>query len=505
LTKNMRIEPEWVCSWLTVLRSLLVALALGASVTLAAPADDILSVRARGGIAVRSGEQLGGGRGVTYSGITGNDLALGAWWFFAWQHRIGLTAQAQWEAFSVSEAGMRAGQVSLLRLLVGPVIRARFGPLRLEGTLAYALHQQPYFGPTSAPNTLSAVARHGVSIGARALLDVGPLTFEVKGELPFGLALSGAPAGATAWGGTVGGGIRLQLFATGALHWGLWGEFTWTPDTYTFSPEVTGRQSVLRPGLGLDLQLRAPAPAEVSSDPVPSPAIAKVVVECRDEAGAAMSATVTLDGASPTACDETGTVTLSHPTDREVSVRGSASGFTPVTASIAADAAGPIRLTFARAPGVVSLTIIDRETKAPVTGATVALNGAPQTSMQLTLAPGLYPLTINADGYEAKEETVSVAAGKTSAVTVVLNKLAKRIPATLTVLVRNAKTGGPLKATAELLGTKFKAAIDGKGSLTVPGGSYTLKVTAPRHVTQTKTVTLQDGNEAIFNLDLNPQ
>jgi hypothetical protein len=41
--------------------------------------------------------------------------------------------------------------------------------------------------------------------------------------------------------------------------------------------------------------------------------------------------------------------------------------------------------------------------------------------------------------------------------------------------------------------------------LEVPGGAYTVKISAPGHLTQTKQVKVKAGERAIFNVDLHPQ
>jgi uncharacterized membrane protein len=83
----------------------------------------------------------------------------------------------------------------------------------------------------------------------------------------------------------------------------------------------------------------------------------------------------------------------------------------------------------------------------------------------------------------------------------------KQVPATLSGQVRNARGGKPVAARLELKELKQTVSCDESGqfSLQIPGGKYTIRISATGFVTQTKTVTVRDGDQAIFNLDLAPK
>ena len=52
---------------------------------------------------------------------------------------------------------------------------------------------------------------------------------------------------------------------------------------------------------------------------------------------------------------------------------------------------------------------------------------------------------------------------------------------------------------------KAKATAQGSFSFQVPGGTYTVTIAAPGFLAQTKSVTVKDGDQAIFNVDLHPR
>jgi hypothetical protein len=123
------------------------------------------------------------------------------------------------------------------------------------------------------------------------------------------------------------------------------------------------------------------------------------------------------------------------------------------------------------------------------------------------LKPGPVAMSLELSGYQKGEEAASVVAGKTSEVSVVLTPEKKRVPATITGLVRSTKGGAPISADLEVPQMKLKTRADAKGafSFRLEGGTYTVKISAPGYVTQSKDVTVKDGDQAIFNVDLYPK
>jgi hypothetical protein len=81
-------------------------------------------------------------------------------------------------------------------------------------------------------------------------------------------------------------------------------------------------------------------------------------------------------------------------------------------------------------------------------------------------------------------------------------------PATISGIVRSTEGGKRIAAQLsipELKGLKVKAAADGTFSLKAPAGTYSVTISAPGFVSQTKSVVVKDGDQAIFNVDLHPK
>jgi hypothetical protein len=73
--------------------------------------------------------------------------------------------------------------------------------------------------------------------------------------------------------------------------------------------------------------------------------------------------------------------------------------------------------------------------------------------------------------------------------------------------VRSARGGKPVRAQLEIRESKQAISADETGAFSVqlPGGKYTVRIAAPGFITQTKTVIVRDGDQAIFNVDLSPK
>jgi hypothetical protein len=114
---------------------------------------------------------------------------------------------------------------------------------------------------------------------------------------------------------------------------------------------------------------------------------------------------------------------------------------------------------------------------------------------------------VTAPQFTPADEAASIVAGRTTELKVTLVPLKKRLPATISGLVRSARGGAPVKAKLELLELKKAVEADSRGafSIEVPGGKYTVRISAPGSLSQTKSVAVRDGDQAIFNVDLTPK
>lgn len=475
--------------------------------------DDKAQVRLHYGLAFRSGAETDSGPGLSYSGFSPNDLSLSGWVWLLFGDHLGLTAGLQREAFSLLDDGAIVTSGALMRANVGPTGRVRFGPVRLEAAASYTLQQLPVFGTIDAP-AFSTVQRHGVLLAARGLVDLGPVTLEGRFEYPLGLANVGRAV--TSQGLGAGGGLRVQLFRTGALKWGLLAEALWHSDSMTTtdaSAPLTTSQSVVRAGLALDLQWKDPKlDAELRTGSL------KILV--RGEQGPLAGVAVAVSG-GPSRRDLTtgpdGTAAIAELEPGELIASASLAGYDAAESRVSLGVGDErlVELVLNKEKpkfGGLSIKVVSFEGAAPV-AATVELDGkatptSPEGALSIeNLAPGPLSVKVTAPGFNPGEEAASIVAGKVSELTVTLVPEKKRVPATLRGQVRSARGGKPVVAKLEVRELKQTIAADEGGafSVQIPGGKYTVRITATGFVTQTKTVTVRDGDQAIFNVDLAPK
>jgi hypothetical protein len=482
--------------------------ASSASVT----AHDLFEARLRYGASLRTGVQDGSGPRVDYTGMTPNDLALGAWGWFLLDGHLGGFLSFQREGFALFDLkndNARVTSGTLLRVSVGPAGRLWFGPVRLELNVGYSFAQLPTFGSAAMP-VFAAGRRHGILLAARGLVDVGPLTIEAGGELPISLsAADGAGNAASSSGFVVGGAVRLQLFRTGTLMWGLLADARYGKDSLSTSGGLVASQSVVRVGGAIDLKWQEEVIARFG----------EVEVRVVDaDSGAVLPGAVVEVGDRKIAADENGIARLAELTPGAVTTRGSAGGYLPAQgqATIEAGALASLMLKLKKEPpkfGALVIRVLNREAKTPMANATVKVGEGTETTNAKgevsfeALKPGPIGILVTADGYNPGEEAASVVAGQTSDVTVAMVEVKKRIPATITGLVRSTSGGKPVTADLEIPQAKIKTKANGLGAFTfrLEGGTYTVNISAPGYLSQSKSVSVKDGDQAIFNVDLHPK
>lgn len=478
-------------------------------------ADDQAQVRLRYGVAVRTGNETDSGPGLSYSGVSPNDLALTGWLWFLLGDHLGLTAGVQREAFSLLDRGTTVTSGALMRANVGPTGRVRLGPVRLEAAASYSFQQLPVFGTLTIP-AFSTVQRHGVLLAARGLLNLGPVTIEGRFEYPLAIANVGRAVSSRGIG--AGGGVRVQLFRTGFLKWGLLADAQWHNDslaTTDTSTPLAASQSVVRAGLALDLQWKDP---KLETDSQGRRGNLKIMV--RGEQGPLSGVPIVVTGGGSqrdvvTGADGSAMLAEVEPGElfAQASLKGYVSRESKVSLGAGEDRVVELMLDQEKPRvGGLSIKVVAFEGAAPL-AARVELNGkttatsAAGTLMVEGLAPGPLTVKVAAPGFTPGEEAASVVAGTVSELTVTLVPEKKRVPATLRGQVRSARGGKPVVAQLEIRELKQTIAADEDGSFSVqiPGGKYTVRITAARFVAQTKTVTVRDGDQAIFNVDLAPK
>jgi hypothetical protein len=479
-----------------------------------APSDDRAQIRLRYGVAIRRGAETDSGPGLTYSGVSANDLAFTGWLWFLLGDHLGLTGGLQREAFSLLDNGTTVTSGALLRAHFGPTGRVRFGPVRLEAAASYSFQQLPVFGTINAPD-FSSVQRHGVLLAARGLVDLGPVTIEGRFEYP--IALLNIGRAVTSQGLGAGGGLRVQLFRTGSVKWGLLAEAQWHQDEMrtldAVGAPLTTSQSVIRTGLALDLQWKDP-----KRDAVATTGVLRVSV--RSDTGPLAGVAVALTGGPKrrdliTGPDGAAAIADLEPGEHlaSASLAGYVVGESRVSLSAGDEREVEIVLVKEKPKvGGLSIKVVSFEGATPL-AATVVVNGnssptTPAGTLALEgLAPGPISVKVTVPGYKPGEEAASIVVGTTSELTVTMVPEKKRVPATLRGQVRSARGGKPVVAQLEIRELKQTINADEGGafSVQIAGGRYTVKITATGFVAQTKTVTVRDGDQAIFNVDLAPK
>lgn len=473
------------------------------------------SLRLRYGVALRDGQQADVGPGLTYEGLTPNDLAaVGTGWVGPW---LGAWAGVQREAFDLKEGALRITGGSLLRASVGPRARLLLGPVRAEVGAGYGFAQLPLFGSSAEP-VLARGVRHAALVNGRVLVPLFlGLKLEARGELPVTLAArDAAGADAEATGFSAGGALLVPLKR--ASRWGgtLVLDFQHVRDTVTLADGTRSEQRLRRVGAALELTWSdfTPAPPPPPAR-VPAGTVSLQVVDA--ETGAALPGARVVLGDVERVADAQGRVETEWPPG-DVAARVSAEGYAPEEARATVEDGGRVALEVRarKLPpptGALRVTVVNAQSGVPLPGVRVAV-GATEVRTDMMgqarvkdLPPGPVAVTAKSPGFRPAEEAAVVVAGQEAALSVPLASERKSGPATLTGQVRSTRGGRPLAATLRIPQAKVRTRTDAKGAFNVrvKGGTYRITISAPGHLSQTKSVRLRDGEQAIFNVDLFPR
>ena len=150
--------------------------------------------------------------------------------------------------------------------------------------------------------------------------------------------------------------------------------------------------------------------------------------------------------------------------------------------------------------------------KAVLEGAEVTAEGKPAVKSAAdgtyaveSVGPGPVKVTVTAKGYKPAEDAAQVPPEGVATLDFALVKIGAGVPATIRGSVR-AVSGKAVKATVKISDVNLTIPIKGDGRFVVqvPGGKYTLTIEAAGYVSQVKTVEVADGDQAIFQVDLQP-
>ena len=488
------------------------------------PPYEVASLRFRYGLALLQGVQSDLGPGLQYSGLTPNDFAgSGHYWFMP---MLGAGASVQREGFALFTTDGTRSRVSsggLLRINAGPSGRLLLGPITLEALVGYQLAQLPNFGNSALPDTsFGAITRHSALGAGRAAVELPFLgaRLEVHGEYPLPLVVS-APSGDPAKSTGLSGGAALiiPIGQSGTFQYSVVADYQYVQDAVVLGPDTlptfSASQALQRGGLALQFDFL---------DHAPPPKFGTVLVRAVDaESGQPLpGATVAVSVAGRDFTARPGSAAGSFNAQDippgSATAKVVAVGYLPAEAkaTVVAGQEAVFDLKVKKEPpktGSLLVTLLDKVSKKPIAGATVKVRGVEKQTGdqgQVTfdgLLPGPAPVEANVPDYHPVSEVASIVALKTAELPLPLVKAKAAILATITGLVRNRSGGRPVSALLEIPEAKVKTrAVGTTGAFTfrIQGGTYSLIISAPGFITQTKTVTVKDGDQAIYNVDLSP-
>lgn len=469
---------------------------------------DLFQLRVGYGAGIRSGDERGAGPAVSWSGTAPNDVSLSGWGWFLLSRHLGLRATFGYESFGLYEQEQRVTGGALTSASIAPAGRLLLGPARLELAVGYAFDQMPTFGVGEAP-VMTTSNRHGVLLAARGVVALGPVDVEARVEAPFVLA---STMGTDASRLSAGGAARVRLVRTGALDWGLLVQGLWSRDSAA-GEGYSASQQVVHVGGAVDLKWREAPRARVQ------PSSLGVTVRGADGQPLAGAVVRVAAPGAPTemVTDAAGAVAAEGLEAGPVTASASAPGYLP------GEARGELRPGHREAlvidlrpeppkPGALRLVVVSRDGAAPVVAQVRWSGGEQATDAQGALrleglAPGPVAVTVTAPGYLPGEEAVAIVAGQTSELAVQLTPEKKALPATIKGVVRSRRGGKPVKAQLEIREAHLRLTADEQGqfSAELAGGQYTVRISAPGFITQTKRVRVPAGDQVIFNVELFPK
>jgi hypothetical protein len=508
---SIHYTPAVLVRSLPFLRFLLLALTLSGSGSASAEGvSERASVRLRYGLAFRQGAQEAG-PAVRYGGMTPNDVALGGTLFgVLGKDWLGAWAGVQREGFSLSRDAQLVTGGGLLRASVGPAARGFLGPVRAELSVGYGYAQLPAFS-NEGQVRLEPASRHAALVAARAQMPLPwrQLRAEVRAEVPVAI-------GSSSSGFAAGGALLLPVLRRGEWGGTLVLDYQFVHDALTTADGLKSRQSLSRAGVAFELSLGGGA---VAARPGTGELFLSVVDADSGQALPEAQVVLSVGGVeqAPRGVDAEGRLRGVELPPGEVLARVSVGGYLPVEERVTVTEGGRAERVVRAHPeprvGTLRVSVVDARGGTPLPGATISVG---RTTLRTDAAgevrlegldPGPLEVKISAEGFRATQEVVSIAAGVETELPVSLAFGRQGALATLSGQVRSVRKGKPLQAWLVIPEAKLRRRTDARGSFQVQlkQGRYRLIFSAPGHLPQTKVVTVQDGEQAIFNVDLFPK
>ncbi|MDP2275340.1 MAG: carboxypeptidase regulatory-like domain-containing protein [Archangium sp.] len=436
--------------------------------------------------------------GGTGRAIAPTNLHLSGAYFF--NDFLGANLEARSELFFATQAGRAIAQpgAELTLAVAGRWLAAPW--FSLEGQLGWGLQLRSVIAPGPVAQDVAFTSPSlGVAVNlSPSKLFVSQLFFRAQ---PANFSLTGI-AGFQGW--SVAGGAQVSL---GALRLGdvqLGGAVTFEVVSSRLSANLgVAQQTAARLGFGVSM-MRAPV------EPILAPGQRLETLSGKVVSGenALAGVVVTLDGQRPTRTDETGAFSFADVVAGPHALAARKDGFKPGALEVKVPG-DSVTVTLVAATGPGRIRGVVRSGEKPLAGASI-VTGTQKTSSDAEgryvlekVGPGPVKVGVRAAGMTDEEEVAQVPAEAEAALDFALVPKEVEVRATLRGLIR-AKDGAAVKATVRVVELKLKLAVkaDGRFSADVPKGKYTLIIEARGFVTQTKTVEVSSGDQAIFHSEL---
>jgi hypothetical protein len=482
------------------------------------------SLRLRYGFSVRNGEQRDTGPGLIYSGLTANDLALGAVFYtprLAW---LGAQLALQREAFSLNREADRVTGGSLLRFSLGAVARRQLGPIWGELGLGYGFSQLPSFGAASTPSPVfQPGGRHAALLGGRALF---PIFRQVQGEVraEFPLALSAQVpegGGASSSGFAAGAAVRVPVRQMGRWASAVLLDYQFVHDTLSADTGARSGQTLQRVGAALELSWLDAGSSGLSSRDTRPGSLSLQVLDAETQAplaGAEVTFVVEGSARQRRSADANGQVVEPELGPGQVVAQVSAQGYEPAEGRITVEPGQRATLevrTRKQPPAVggLKIVVVDKRNNQPLAAAEVVVGGKEQRTDAAgqvrvgNLPAGPVLVKVSAPEFQPVEEAAVIISGQESEMSVPLAPTKRLGYATISGKVRSTQQGRAIGATLVIpsANVRTRTNFEGAFSIKLKPGTYRIIISAKGHLTQTKSVTVRDGEQAIFNVDLFPR
>jgi hypothetical protein len=297
-------------------------------------------------------------------------------------------------------------------------------------------------------------------------------------------------------------------------------DYQYVQDELVAADGLRSQQALNRVGAALQFTyaaVRPPAPLEQPRQPTLGELLLTAVDADSGQGlpGAQVVLTVGGQAQEPRPVDVGGRLARLMLDPGEVLAQVRAEGYLPAEGRATVVPGGSVELVVraSREPpktGAVRVTVLDARTKAPLpevsvkAGAAEALTNAQGLALLQGLTPGPLEVQVQAAGFRPAQETGVVVAGGEWELSLSLLPAGQVVPATISGQVRSTRGGKPLRAWLTIPQAKLRRRTDEQGAFEVKlkQGNYRVIISAPGHLPQTKVLTVQEGEQAILNIDL---